>query len=100
MHVSAYAEFQHAIYAYVNLGRKGALTQSVPDLVLTQIETALIDVYDIDIMESSFVKAVYKKDIKRFEKSIWGEIKDKNPDRYEDKLLNMLGSSRRIELST
>lgn len=90
MYVSAYSEFQNAVYAYVNLGRKGALSVSLVDLVLDQIESALMEGYEIDIYESSFVRSVYKTDIARFEKSIWGEIKESNPDKYNEKLLSMI----------
>lgn len=94
MYVSAFAEFQHAIYAYVNLGRKGALWDDVPGLVLDQIETTLVEKYDMDVTEASFVKSVYKKDIKRFEKSIYGELKETNPVLYQEKLFAMLESKQ------
>jgi len=94
MYVSAFAEFQHAIYAYVNLGRQGALSQSINELVLDQIEQALIDKYDIDIIEASFVRAIYKKEIGRFDRSIYGELKDKKPDKYEEALLGMLAEKQ------
>ncbi|MBP2461425.1 MULTISPECIES: hypothetical protein [unclassified Rhizobium] len=94
MYVSAYSEFQHAIYAYVNLGRKGALSSSVRELVLDQIEEALERKYDIDVGSNNFVRSVYKKDIKRFEKSIWGAEQSANPEKYNDKLLEMLSSKQ------
>lgn len=90
MFVSAFREFQHAIYVYINLGRRGALSGSIADLVLDQIDSTLIDGYEIDIYESSFVRSVYKKDISRFERSIWGEIKETDPESYKQKLLSML----------
>ncbi len=94
MYVSAFSEFQHAIYAYVNLGRKGALSVSLIDLVLDQIEESLLENYKIDVMQSDFVKAVYKKDIRRFETSTWGDLKDKDPGKFQDKLLEMLGEKQ------
>lgn len=94
MYVSAYEEFQYALYAYVNLGRKGALAQSISELVLDQIEEALLTNYDIDISEASFVKSVYKSDIKRFDRSVYGDYKNTNPDKYTDKLLDMLSSKQ------
>ncbi len=94
MYVSAFAEFQHAIYAYVNLGRKGALSQSVTELVLDQIEHSLIDGYEIDITGADFVRSVYKKEIRRFDKSIFGSLKDSNPARFEEKLLDMLAEKQ------
>lgn len=94
MYVSAFDEFRHALYAYVNLGRKGALAVSLKTLVLDQIEEGLLDGYDIDITENSFVRSVYKSDIKRFDKSIYGSLKESNPSKYEDKLLDMLAEKQ------
>lgn len=94
MYVSAFAEFQHAIYAYVNLGRKGALSSSLVDLVLNEIEKALLNTYKIDITESAFVRSVYKGDIKRFDKTVWGELKENKPDKYEDKVREMLAGKQ------
>lgn len=95
MYVSAFEEFQHALYAYVNLGRKGALSQQLSTLVLDQIELAFITNYNIDITENDFVRSVYKSEMKRFDKSIYGGLKVSNPDKYEDKLLEMLGEKQK-----
>jgi predicted type IV restriction endonuclease len=89
MYVSAFDEFQHAIYIYVDLGLK-ALAPSVVDLTLNQIDETLNSAYSIDITEASFVRSVYKKDIRRFNNSIYGQLKESNPKKYEDELLNML----------
>lgn len=94
MYVSAFSEFQHAIYCYVNLGRKGALSESLIDLVLDQIETSLVENYSIDITEEVFVKSIYKKDIARFDKSIYGSLKTTDKSKYDDKLLDMLGQKQ------
>ncbi|MCJ2011558.1 hypothetical protein [Methylobacterium sp. J-076] len=94
MYVSAFAEFQHAIYAYVDLGRKGALWNDVPALVLEQIETALIEKHDIDITEATFVRSVYKKDIRRFDRSIYGEAKEANHRLYQEKLFGLLSEKQ------
>ena len=94
MYVSAFAEFQHAMYAYVNFGRKGALSQNLSTLVLDQIEEALITGYDIDIAENIFVRSVYKAEVRRFEKSVYGPLKDSNPEKYEEKIMDMLAAKQ------
>ncbi|PSJ55957.1 hypothetical protein C7I85_25960 [Mesorhizobium soli] len=94
MYVSAFAEFQHAIYAYVNLGRKGALTESLTELVLDQIEESLLANYGIDVMKSDFVKSMYKKEIRRFEGGIWGDLRETDPGKFQEKLLEMLGEKQ------
>lgn len=94
MYVSAFNEFQHAIYVYVNLGRKGALSESLIDLVLDQIEESLLENYQIDVMKSDFVKSVYKKEIRRFEGTTWGDLKETDPGKFQEKLLEMLGEKQ------
>jgi len=94
MYVSAFAEFQHAIYAYVNLGRTGVLWNNIPALVLDQIETALIEKHNIDITESAFVRSVYKKEIRRFDRSVYGEAKESNPTLYQQKLFEFLAEKQ------
>ncbi|MFG1463486.1 hypothetical protein V5F77_11365 [Xanthobacter sp. DSM 24535] len=79
----------------MNLGRKGALWDDIQSLVLDQIENALIEKYDLDINESVFVKSIYKKEIKRFERGLYGEIKESNPTLYTEKLLSMLDERRK-----
>lgn len=90
MYVSAYPEFQHALYAYVDLGRKGVLAESLHELVLDQIEEALIGAYGIDVLDATFVRAVYKKEIRRFETGIYGDWKTSKPDKFDEKLIEML----------
>jgi len=62
--------------------------------VLDQIEDALLNSYGIDILEEAFVKAVYKADIKRFDRSIYGSLKESSPEKYADKLLDMLADKQ------
>jgi predicted nucleotidyltransferase len=45
MYVSAYDEFQHALHVYVDLARSGALSENLRDVVLDQIEAALLNEY-------------------------------------------------------
>ena len=58
MYVSAYSEFQYALYAYVDLGRKGALSESLQETVLDQIETAFLENHDIDVLSADFVQSL------------------------------------------
>jgi hypothetical protein len=90
MYVSAFTEFRNAVYVYVNLGRRGAFAESIMDLTLDQIEKSLIQNHAIDIKEASFVKSVYKDEIKRFERSFAGELKEINPEKYIEKLFDMI----------
>lgn len=94
MYVSAYDEFQHALYVYVDLGRTGALSESLRDVVLDQIEDVLLNEYKVDILEAGFVKAVYRADIKRFDRGIYGSLKETDPQAYERHLLDLLSEKQ------
>ncbi|MET3712635.1 GTPase SAR1 family protein [Sphingomonas trueperi] len=90
MYVSAYDEFQHALYIYVDLGRTGALSSDLKEVVLDQVESALLEEYNVDIFEAGFVKSVYKQEIKRFDRGIYGSLQVSNPQEYGRHLLEML----------
>ncbi len=91
MYISAYEEFQKALYIYVDLGSKGALSNQLNDFVLDEIEKQLYSLYGVDVLEAKFVRAVYHGEISRFQKGIYGELRDKNPESYNSKLLEFLG---------
>lgn len=95
MYVSAYDEFQHALYIYVDLGRTGALSENLKDVVLDQIEHVLLTEYKVDLVEAEFVKSVYKADIKRFDRSIYGSLKESDPKKYASHLLDLLASKQK-----
>ncbi|MBE7620883.1 hypothetical protein GL297_14890 [Komagataeibacter sp. FXV2] len=99
MYVSAYDEFQHALYVYVDLGRTGALSNDFKDVVLDQIEEALLTKYNVDLLEEDFVKAVYKADIRRFDRSIYGSLKESDPITYQRHLLDFLASKQKDRAS-
>ena len=90
MHISAFEEFQQAIYIYIDLGSKGALTRKLEEFVLAEIETQLYSQYDVDVYEAMFVRGVYNLEISRFERSIHGELKDQDRANYNHKLREFL----------
>ncbi len=97
MYVSAYREFQKAIYIYIDLGRRGALYENVRELVLDTIEKSLLNNHEIDVKDADFIFAMYSKEILRFDNGIWGRKKRSDPSKYEDKLyeeLDRLQSAR------
>src|SRR3989304_482286 len=59
MYVSAFDEFQRAIYVYIDLGSQAALEHDLKDFILAEIERQLLDRYNVDVNESHFVKGVY-----------------------------------------
>ncbi|TQL30715.1 hypothetical protein FB443_11052 [Vibrio crassostreae] len=90
IHNSAIDEFKNAIYIYIDLGSSATLDTDLNMLVLDQIQQQLYDKYDVDISQRGFIQRVYNDEIKRFENGLWGEYKDINPEKYQEKLLEEL----------
>lgn len=92
MYNSAYDAFKNAIYIYIDLGSKAALSDDLKVFVLNEIENQLYNKYDIDVNSSGLIKGIYASEIHKFSKGIWGSKKDSDPDLYETKLMEMLDS--------
>tara|TARA_R110001599_G_C12252836_1_gene659796 strand:- start:674 stop:3130 length:2457 start_codon:yes stop_codon:yes gene_type:complete len=90
MYNSAYEEFKQALYIYIDLGSKAALTEDLRIFILNEIERQLISKYELDPYERGVVKGVYAADISRFERGVWGGKKESDPGLYETKLFEKL----------
>ena len=92
MYVTAREEFNNALYLYIDLGSKGALSEELKTFVLTEMEQQLYDRYEIDVNEDRFVRGVYHGDVMRFRKGIFGSLREQDPDQYEGKVRDLLGT--------
>lgn len=90
MYNSAHEEFKTALYIYIDLGSKAALTDDLRAFVLNEIERQLNDKYQVDPYEYGLIQGVYAAEISRFSRSIWGGKKDSDPDLYQTKLIEKL----------
>ncbi|HHR6030411.1 TPA: hypothetical protein ACS70J_002689 [Providencia alcalifaciens] len=102
---SAYKEFKNSIYVYIDLGAKATLDTDIKKLTLSEIKKQLYENYSVDIDEAKFIKRLYQKEIKRFESGIYGDYKETNPEKYQDKLIELLekyqsNEREHIKLST
>ena len=79
MYVSAFEEFQNALYIYIDLGSHGALSENLNEFVLTEIEEQLYVMYKVDVHESTFVRGVYNLDISRFRRGIYSSLRERSP---------------------
>ncbi|MZG45534.1 hypothetical protein F6X34_22200 [Dickeya dianthicola] len=87
---SAYKEFNEAIYLYIDLGANATLAENLKIFILNEIENQLLEKYETDITEIKFVKGVYSREIQRFSTGIWGGLREKNREKYEEKQTEML----------
>ena len=83
-------EFSESIYIYIDLGSQAALDERLSDYVVREAESQLHRGYSIDIQENGFVRGVYNSEIERFRKGIFGSLRDSEPSRYEEKLVEFL----------
>lgn len=90
MYNSAHEEFKTALYIYIDLGSKAALTDDLRVFVLNEIERQLNDKYQVDPYEYGLIQGVYAAEINRFSRSMWGGKKNSDPDLYETKLIENL----------
>ena len=98
MYVSAFAEFTHALYIYIDFGSQGALTASLKGFVLNAIEQQLLTNHNIDVHEDGFIRGVYHSDIARFQRGIYGRLRDKDDTAYEKALLEFLqGKTEKLD---
>lgn len=71
------------ISLYVDLGSKAAFTSDLKAFFLDEIARLLIFQYDIDIHERNFVRGVYNVSLLRFERGIYGDLKESSPSDYK-----------------
>ena len=89
-YVSAFEEFQNAIYIYVDLGSQGALSEDLNKFVLSEIEDQLYTRHEVDVYERQFVRGVYHLDISRFNSGIYGGLREGQRARYDQELIQFL----------
>ena len=68
------------------------LLQGYKNFILDDVTQQLLTIYDIDLFERAFVKAVYHGDLQPFAKGIHGETKKTNPSLYSIKEVEYLES--------
>ena len=90
IYVSAFEEFQKAIYIYMDLGSQGALSKDLYKFVLTEIEEQLYTHHEVDVYERQFVRGVYHLEIQRFNAGIHGSFQEGQPERYDEELIRFL----------
>jgi hypothetical protein len=90
IHVDAKDVFDESIVAYVDFGSQPLISINLDDYVMSEIENQLLLTYQIDIQERDFVEAVYHAELRRFEKTIYGELREFDPAAYRKERLNFL----------
>jgi len=98
--VQANEEFKNSIYIYLDLGVNSFLDNDLEKYISSEVERQLREKYKIEILSAEFIKLVYKEDIERFEKGIYGTLKESNSSKYDMFLLEMLEKKTRRQRAT
>jgi len=82
--------FANALVFYIDFGHKPTLEKDLRTFIESEIVTQLLEKHNIDIEERNFVHGVLHRDIERFGKGIYGDIKETNPTEFEQKRLEFI----------
>lgn len=83
---------KETISLYVDLGSKAAFTSDLKEFFLDEIARLLLEDYNIDIHERNVVRGVYNIKLQRFEKGIYGDLKESAPNDYKKHEIEYLSS--------
>ena len=86
---------QDAIVLYLDLGIKPTLESELDEYLQYEITRQLLDDHRIDIAERNFVHGVYNVALLRFDRSIYGSLRDTDPIEYEKQRIMFLESKVR-----
>ncbi|MDQ7982491.1 hypothetical protein QYH69_35375 [Paraburkholderia sp. SARCC-3016] len=90
IYVRAADEIENSIFLYIDLGNQANLGQNLYEFFIEEIERQLLEDHDIDLYEDAFVRGVYHGDLQRFEKGIYGRLKELAPDKFIEKQIEHL----------
>ncbi|WP_394653071.1 AAA family ATPase [uncultured Sphingomonas sp.] len=80
------------IFININLGDKANLAEDLRRFISDAIPASLYSNYSIDIFSADFIKAIYDDELKRFDKGIFGELKNTDPGLYESERRKFLAA--------
>lgn len=90
IYVRAEDEMRNAIYIYIDLGSQANLGQDIQEFLIEDIERQLLEHHGVDLFEDAFVRGVYHGDLVRFERGIYGRLKESAPDKFLEKQIELL----------
>ncbi|MDD2325431.1 MAG: hypothetical protein PHW63_05440 [Alphaproteobacteria bacterium] len=76
------SEKQNTYFIHVNLGVKATLSSDIKGYILDEIQTILKKKYNVDIQCAAFVNSIYYQELRDFDNSVEGALKDLDQDQY------------------
>lgn len=92
IYVRAEDEMRNAIFVYIDLGSQANLGQDIQDFLITDIERQLLENHNVDLFEDAFVRGVYHGELIRFEKGIYGRLKETASEKFIEKQIELLAN--------
>jgi len=95
--VDAKEELDRALVLYVDYVAKPAVADDIRDYTATEIIRQLREDYDLDIYERQFVRGVYNRRLEDFQRGIFADLRDVEPNMFllkEIQFLESLTSNR------
>ncbi len=81
---------ERSFVLYVDFGTKPALAEDLNSYVRSEFRRQLLEDYGQDIEEAGFVRSVYRADLQRFAKGIFGSLRDTDPAGYKRAEVDLL----------
>jgi len=88
--IDAKEVFDDALVIYVDFGTQAVFSAEIYDYVADDISRQLRSNYATDIYDRSFVRAVYHGDLERFQRGIYGILRDTDQPAYAAKEIAFL----------
>jgi len=82
--------FTDTLVFYIDFGSKPVIVQDVQQFVADEVSRQFLDVHGVDIDERNFVKGVLHRDLERFEKGIYGDIRETAAEKFKMKRVEFL----------
>jgi hypothetical protein len=83
---------QHAITIYIDFGSQATLSSDLSSFIIDEIALQLKEQHDIDIAENRTVRGIYDREIRDFQRGIYGPLRDSDPAAYQTKEIDFLGT--------
>ena len=79
-----------AIALYIDFGSKGTLTTDLRTYIVSEIDRQLVEEWQIDTQEESFVRRIYSLELDRFAAGLNKPLRTKKPGLYQQKEIERL----------
>lgn len=83
-------EKSNTFFIHINLGTKANLSDDIKSYVLTEIPSVLKNKYGVDINSAELANTIYYRDLREFDSSVKGALKEIDEAAYQREKINFL----------